>query len=101
MRARRHRTKMRGVHYVTAEDGTRSYIATWKESWPVDATDPLSARRRRVEREAATFDEACRLKAEGEAAERERRSRGFSSRPGERMSARFLALKWFEYRGRR
>lgn len=101
MIAKRHRTKKRGVYYVEREDGTRSYIATWKESVPLNVTDPLTTTRGRVERYAATFDDACRLKAEGETAERKRRSRGFFTRPGERMGERFMALKWFEYRGRR
>ena len=98
MSARRHRTQRRGVYPTEGEDGTRSYIATWKEQKPVRIADPLTTKRRRVEKRTTTFDEACRLKAEGEAAERKRQpSQSFVERLGERM----MAAKWFEYWVRR
>ena len=59
MIARRHRTRKRGVYYVNNDDGTRTYIATWKEGRPLDASDPLATRRRTVKKEAASFDLAA------------------------------------------
>lgn len=96
--ARRHRTKQRGVYFIEHEDGTRSYIATWKEERPLRITDPLTTRRITVEKRVATFDEACRLKAEAEVAEQNRQpQRGRIEQLAERM----MAAKWFEYWVRR
>lgn len=99
MSAKRHRTRKRGIYFIDHDDGTRSFLATWKEERPINIADPLTTRPVVVEREAATFDLACLLKAEGEAAERKRRgeeSASFVQRLGERM----MAAKYFEYRGR-
>ena len=98
MRARRHKTKKKGVYYVEGADGTRSYVATWRHEVPLNIADPLTTRRRKIEKRASTFDEACRLKAEGEASERQRRP---SQGPAERLGERIMALKWFEYWVRR
>ena len=98
--AKRHKTRKRGVYYVQDEDGTRTYFATWKEERPLTTTNPLATKPRTIEKEAPTLELACLLKAEGEAAERERRSnppRSFVERLGEMM----MAFKYFEYRGRR
>jgi hypothetical protein len=38
-RARRHRTERRGIYYGEGEDGTRTYIATWKEAAPLNIAD--------------------------------------------------------------
>lgn len=100
MVTKRRRTKQRGVYSIKHEDGTRTYIATWKEERPLNVTDPLATFTRTVEEEAATFDQACLLQAEGEAAERRRQGRppeGIIERLGNRM----MAMKFFEYRGRR
>ena len=99
MSAKRHKTGQRGVYYFEHEDGTRTYIATWMEREPLSITDPLTTRRRMVEKRASTFDEACRLRAKGEAAGRKDKSsrRGFIEGLGERM----MAAKWFEYWVRR
>lgn len=97
--AKRRTTRKRGVYYVQDKTGTRTYIATWKEERPLTTLDPLATKPRTVEKEAPTFELACLLKAEGEAAERERRSRpsrSFVERLGEMM----MAFKYFEYRGR-
>lgn len=96
--ARRHRTRQRGVYFVEHEDGTRSYIATWKEERPIRITDPLTTRRVTVEKRASTFDEACRLRAEAEVAGRNRQPpRGRI----EQLAERVMAAKWFEYWVRR
>jgi hypothetical protein len=94
----RHETGTPGISYVEAADGTRTYIATWMEERPLDIADPLTTRRRMVERRAATFEEARRLKAEGEAAEREG---GRPQSPVKRLAERTMAAKWFEYWVRR
>lgn len=98
--ARGRRTRKRGVYSVTHDDGTRSYIATWKEGRPADIFDPLSTRRRTVEMEAATFDQACLLQAEGVAAEQERLGKPTQSF-AEKLGEWVMAMKYFEYRGRR
>jgi hypothetical protein len=100
MVAKRHRTRKRGVYFIRHEDGTRSYIATWREERPLDVTNPLATRPRTIEREAATFNMACRLKVEGEAAERKRQGKPSQS-PARRLGQRMMALKYFEYRSRR
>ena len=100
MRPRRHRTRKRGVYYVDNEDGTHTYIATWKEGRPLNASDPLATKRRTVEKEAATFDLACLLKAEGEADERKRQGKPpqrFVNQLGQRM----MAANYFAWRSRR
>ena len=100
VRAKRHKTTKRGIYYFESEDGTRSYIATWKEELPLSITDPLTTKRRTVEKQASTFERAARLKAEGEAIERKRRrepSQSFAEQLGERV----MAAKWFEYWVRR
>ena len=99
-KAKRHATAKRGLYYVESEDGTRSYIATWKEELPLTMVDPLTTKRRTVEKQASTFEEAARLKAEGEAAERKRR-REPSQRFVEQLAERVMAAKWFEYSVRR
>lgn len=97
---RRHKTKQRGVYYVEHEDGTRSYVATWKVEPSLNILDPLAMKPGTVEKRAATFDEACRLKAEGEAAERKRRHQR-SQGPARQLAERMMAVKWFEYWVRR
>ena len=97
---KRHRTKKRGVYFVEDEDGTRSYIATWEIERPLQITDPSAMMRRTVEKPATTFEEACRLQAEGEAAERVRHGRTARS-PAQRLGERIMAGKWFEYWVRR
>ena len=55
-------------------------------------------KRKRVEKEADTFDEACRLKAEAEAA----RARPDGSHgAAQEVADRIMASKWFEYWVRR
>ena len=98
MSTKRHRTTKRGVYFVVDEDGSRSYVATWREARPVDITDPFGIRRRRIEKSAATFEEACRLKAQGEATERKRRR---LQSKAEGLGERLMAAKWFEYWVRR
>ncbi len=98
--AKRQMTTKRGIYFVESEDGTRSYIATWKEELPLSIFDPLTTKRRTIEKQASTFERALRLKAEGEAAERKRRrepSQGFAEQLGERV----MAAKWLEYWVRR
>lgn len=99
MRTKRHRTKQRGVYYVDHDDGSRSYIATWKEQRPINVVDPSPSRRRTVEKQAATFEGACLLQAEGEAAEMGRHGTPPQSWV-DRLAERMMALKFFEYRGR-
>ena len=99
MIAKRHKTRKRDVYYVRLKDGTRSYIATWKEDRRLTVTDPLATKPRTVEKEAATFDLACRMKAEGEAAERKRQGKP-SQNVVERLGQWMMAFKYFEYRGR-
>ena len=100
MLTRRRRTRKRGIYYVDNEDGTRTYIATWKEARPLNASDPLATRRRTVKKEAESFDLACLLKAEGEANERKRQGKPperFVSQLGQRM----MAANYFAWRSRR
>lgn len=94
MSAKRHKTSVKGIYYVEAADGARSYIATWREERPLDVSRPLSFRRRRVEQRAASFDEACRLKAAAETASGRRP-------PSRSVAERMMAAKWFEYWVRR
>lgn len=100
MAATRHETEKPGVYYVDRKDGTRVYIATWETQRPLRVTDPLASASRTVARRAATFAEACKLQAEGEAAERAR-ERGEPQSLAERMAERVAALKFFEWRMRR
>lgn len=98
-RPERRRTSVRGIYSVESEDGTRSYVATWTKRQPLDITDPLTTTRRTVvEKRAATFDEACRLKAEGEVAERRRDPQQGRA---QNLAERVMAAKWFEYWVRR
>lgn len=99
MRSRRHRTRKRGVYYVKNDDGTRTYIATWKEAPRLNASDPLATKRRTVKKEAPTFDLACLLQAEGEANERERQ--GKPQRPVDDLGQRLMAASYFAWRSRR
>ncbi len=94
------KTDKEGIFFVEHKDGTRSYIATWDEQRPVNIADPLTTRRRSVERLAPTFDAACRLQAKGEATERKRQRTHPQSRP-QRVGERLMAGKWFEYWVRR
>ena len=100
MAATRQRTDKAGIYYVDRKDGTRTYIATWKEERPIKPTDPLATAPRTVARRAATFEEACKLQAEGEAAERARDRKPPQSLV-ERRAERVAALKFFEWRMRR
>ena len=100
MIARRHRTRKRGVYYVDNEDGTRTYIATWKEAPPLDASNPLATKRRTVKKEAASFDLACLLKAEGEANERKRQGKP-PERLVDQLGQRLMAASYFAWRSRR
>jgi hypothetical protein len=91
---RRHKTEVRGISYIVHDDGSRTYIARWKEARRLIITNPLTMRRRTIRRRAATFEEACRLKAAGEAAARK------SRRPpsaAEEAAERVMAAEWFEY----
>lgn len=94
------KTDKAGIVSVDRDDGTRSYVATWDECQPIDIADPLTTRRRSVERHAPTFEAACRLQAKGEAAERKRQRTHPQSRP-QRLGERLMAGKWFEYWVRR
>ena len=94
------KTEKEGIYSIDHEGGTRSYIATWDEHKPISITDPLTTKRARIERHAETFEEACRLQAQGEEAERKRQRRHPQSRP-QRLGERLMAAKWFEYWGRR
>lgn len=96
----RHRTRKKGIYWVASQDGTRTYIATWKEARPLTATNPMATKSRVVEKEAATFDRACLLQAEGQANERKRRG-GESQRLSERLGEQMLAFQYFVNRGRR
>ena len=100
MAATRHKTKKPGIYYLDRKDGSRTFIATWREQRPIKSTDPLATAPRTVARRAATFEEACKLQAEGEAAERER-DRTPPQSLVERMAERVAALKFFEWRMRR
>ncbi len=95
-----HKTDKAGIVTVEQRDGTRSYIATWDEQQPINIADPLTTRRRSVERHASTFEAACRLQARGERAERKRQRSHPQSRP-QRLGERLMAGKWFEYWVRR
>ena len=95
----RHRTRKKGIYWVASEDGTRTYLATWKAARPLTATNPMATKPQRVEKEAATFDLACLLQAEGQANERKRR--GESQRVSERLGEQMLAFQYFVNRGRR
>ena len=94
------RTDRDGVISVEQADGTRSFVATWDEQQPIDITDPLTTRRKTVERQASTFEAALRLQARGEEAERKRQRTNPQSRP-QRLGERLMAGKWFEYWVRR
>lgn len=100
MAATRHKTGKAGIYYLDRKDGTRTYIATWEEDRPLRPTDPLATSRRTVARRAETFDDACRLQAAGEAAERTRQQTPSHSL-ADRIAERFMAMKWFEWRSRR
>lgn len=100
MATTRHATDKPGIYYLDRNDGTRTFIATWEVQRPLRVTDPLTTKSRTVARRAKTFDEACRLQAEGEAAERAR-DRGEPQSLAERMAERVAALKFFEWRMRR
>ena len=94
------KTEKAGILAVDHHDGARSYIATWDEQQPINIADPLTTRRRSIERPAPTFEAACRLQARGEEAERKRQRRNPGSRP-QRLGERLMAGKWFEYWVRR
>ena len=94
------KTEKDGIFSIDHEGGTRSYIATWDEQQPINIADPLTTRRRSVERPASTFEAACRLQARGEEAERKRQRTHPQSRP-QRLGERLMAGKWFEYWVRR
>lgn len=94
------KTEKEGIYSIDHEDGTRSYIATWDEQQPISITDPLTTKRAWIERRAETFEEACRLQAQGEDAERKRQRKHPQSRP-QRLGERLMAAKWFEYWVRR
>lgn len=98
-RNRRRKTGTPGVFSITHDDGTKTYVARWKVARRLSITDPLTMRRRTVERRAASFEDACRLRAEGVAAERERRPADRS--PAESLGERLMAAEWFEYWVRR
>ncbi len=89
----------RGVYYVKNKDGTRTYIAEWKEARSLNASDPLATKRRTVRKEAPTFDLACLLKAEGEANERKRQ--GKPERSVDQLGQRLMAASYFAWRSRR
>ena len=97
-RATRRRTQQRGVYQVEHEDGSFTYVATWKEEGPVSTLRPFRMRTR-VEKETATFEEACLLRAEARTAERERRASA-RQKSVEQLGERIMSAKWFEYRGR-
>ena len=94
------KTGKEGIFSIDHQDGTSSYIATWDEQRPIDVADPFTTRRRSVERSASTFEAACHLQAQGEAAERRRQLTYPQSRP-QRLGERLMAGKWFEYWVRR
>ncbi len=100
MAATRHKTDKPGIFYLDRKDGSRTYIATWDVQRPLRVTDPLTTASRTVARRAKTFEEACRIQADGEAAERAR-DRGEPQSLAERMAERVAALKFFEWRMRR
>jgi hypothetical protein len=100
MVGKRHKTGKRGIYYVKNEDGTRTYVATWKEERPLNPSDPLATKRRTVEKEAATFDLACLLKAEGEASERKRQGKP-PQRFVDQLGQRMMASNYFAWRSRR
>jgi hypothetical protein len=97
MAVTRHHTDKPGIYYLDGEDGRRTYLATWKVERSLAPTDPLATQQRTVARRAPTFAEACRLQAEGEAAERTRR-RTARENIVQRLTGRLMAAKWFEYR---
>ncbi|MDH3248234.1 MAG: hypothetical protein OEQ47_04700 [Acidimicrobiia bacterium] len=90
------KTEKEGNYSLDHEDGTRSYIATWDEHQPISITDRLTTKCGWIERHAETFEEACRLQAQGEEAERKRQRKHPQSRP-QRLGERLMAAKWFEY----
>ena len=92
------KTQKKGVYSVTEGDGTTSYIATWKVKRPLNIMDPLSWVAKTVTKEAATFEEACRLQAEGEAAER---VAALERSPETSLAERMMAAGWFRYWVRR
>lgn len=94
------KTEKEGIFSVEHEDGSHSYLATWDEHQPINITDPLTTRRIRIERSASTFEEACRLQARGQEAERTRQRTYPQSRP-QRLGERLMAARWFEYWVRR
>ena len=100
MAAIRHKTDKPGIFYLDREDGSRTYIATWREQRPITPTDPLATTPRTVARRAPTFAEACRLQAEGEAAARTREHAPPQSLVA-RLAERVAALRFFEWRMRR
>ena len=100
MIARRRRTRKRGVYYIEHEDGTRTYIATWKEAQPLTASNPFATKRKTVEKEAGSFDLACLLKAEGEANERKRQGKP-PERLVDQLGERMMAASYFAWRSRR
>lgn len=71
---KRHKSRKPGIYYTELGDGTRSYIATWKVEEPVDFANRFNKKRKTIEKRAKSFDEACLLKTDGEAAEKKRRS---------------------------
>lgn len=100
MATTRHATDKPGIFYFDRKDGTRTFIATWEVRRPLRVTDPLTTASRTVAKRARTFEEACRLQAEGEAAERTR-DREEPQSLAERMAERVAAFKYFEWRMRR
>ncbi len=63
----RHKSKWPGIYYEVLKDGSKSWIATWKE--PVfDLANPLVSERRSVERRFVAPEQAQVAKLEGELA---------------------------------
>jgi len=76
--SKRNKTKWPGIYYEIKKDGSKSFIATWKE--PIlDPANPFGEQRRTVERRAATSDEARIVKHTGELNAREMRETQFAS----------------------
>jgi integrase len=92
----RHKSKWPGIYYELKKDGSKSWIATWKE--PVfDLANPFSNGRRTVELRFGTPEEARAEKLQRELVAKEMRLDQFAMRdPADVISDNVTVRRWVE-----
>ncbi len=96
MASNRHKSKWPGIYYELKKDGSKSWIATWKE--PVfDLANPFSDGRRTVELRFGTPEEARAEKLQRELVAKEMRLDQFALRdPADVISDNVTVRRWVE-----